>query len=386
MILFTLLLIYAGTVIAASVTMMFAIALYPSAKRWGETIGFNELERDFFLDNRGAFSNANKIPYSEKLTGVYFNVLRRTIDLLIACFWIFLMSPIILIYSVIIFISHKGGPLFERIKIVEPKDNVGFLYQFICRKDHPTFWDRFTTEKGINRILLCIPLLIGDVSISGLSISSYDDNIENCHMDLYDLDRPGIINLAIVLGYKSNNNRYLCDKYYLSHKNIKFDLYMLLSALAVDYTGQDKLDVEASNFQKNVKEVYARVDINRDDYDIPREATGEDGELKESIEVEGIKDSARQCLRCKKILPHIKSLRFCPYCGQSVLPVGIRVGRGRTLMIPVSSKGHHAIVKAPLRAKPKYYNRVRKNNHNHSSYKPDFNEMPKQHVKEDMQE
>jgi len=174
--------------------------------------------------------------------------LKRALDIIVSLLGLFILSPIILIVSLIIKLDSPG-PAFFRQKRIGKDNKIFVIYKFRTMKiDTPDVAKEVLLNKGISSYMTRIgpflrkslideiPQLInvlkGDMSLVGprpALYNQYDLTEMRTKVGVHTL-RPGMTGWAIIVGGEDLNldEKVKADEYYLKNMSFVFDLKIIL--------------------------------------------------------------------------------------------------------------------------------------------------------------
>lgn len=174
--------------------------------------------------------------------------LKRALDIIVSLLGLFILSPIILIVSLIIKLDSLGFVLIKQ-KRVGINNKIFIMYKFRTMKigtpevakeillkngldSYLTWVGRFLRKTLIDEIPQLINVLKGDMSLVGPRPALYNqyDLIEmRTKVGVHTL-RPGMTGWAIIVGGEdlSLNEKVKADEYYLKNMSFMFDLKIIL--------------------------------------------------------------------------------------------------------------------------------------------------------------
>jgi O-antigen biosynthesis protein WbqP len=174
--------------------------------------------------------------------------LKRALDIIVSLLGLFILSPIILIVSLIIKLDSPG-PVLIKQKRVGINNKIFVMYKFRTMKigtpevakeillkngldSYLTRVGRFLRKTLIDEVPQLINVLKGDMSLVGPRPALYNqyDLIEmRTKVGVHTL-RPGMTGWAIIIGGEdlSLNEKVKVDEYYLKNMSFMFDLKIIL--------------------------------------------------------------------------------------------------------------------------------------------------------------
>ena len=174
--------------------------------------------------------------------------LKRALDIIVSLLGLFILSPIILIVSLIIKLDSPG-PVLIKQKRVGINNKIFIMYKFRTMKigtpevakeillkngldSYLTRVGRFLRKTLIDEVPQLINVLKGDMSLVGPRPALYNqyDLIEmRTKVGVHTL-RPGMTGWAIIVGGEdlSLDEKVKADEYYLKNMSFMFDLKIML--------------------------------------------------------------------------------------------------------------------------------------------------------------
>lgn len=181
--------------------------------------------------------------------GIYARYLKRLLDFLLSFFAVAVLSPILLLLTIVGTIVMKGNPFFvqERPGKIDPKTGKEKIFKLVkfrtmtCEKDKDgnllpddkrlTPYGLWLRKSSLDELLELINILKGDMAIVGPRplLTKYIPLYTNHQRHRHDV-RPGLTGLAQVNGRNllSWEDRFQMDVYYVSNITFLFDIKILI--------------------------------------------------------------------------------------------------------------------------------------------------------------
>ncbi|MCC8075534.1 MAG: zinc ribbon domain-containing protein [Clostridiales bacterium] len=287
MVLAVIVIVFAVLIIFALGVIIFTSALYPNLKKWIKRLKTQVCKEEKLWDEK-PFLGTDLVDIISSLVTRSF---KRIVDIVIGLTWLVVMSVIMIFFLIVIRIYHGKKKMLKKVQIYGYKNKKTYIYRYFCDESNLTFWDDIIIRMGLDGLFCCIPLIKGDISFLGLSFTRYDNASEN-HRSIYNIEKPGIINLAFILRCTNEYEKFCCDVFYLNHKSIWFNIRMVLSVFVVSH------DIQLEGREKKSK------NETDDEINVAREATATKRAKNRLV-----------CPHCAAILPEGGDVNFCPHCG-----------------------------------------------------------------------
>lgn len=172
-----------------------------------------------------------------------YQIVKRIFDLFFAIILFILLSPILLIISIIIKLTSKGPVIFKQLRIGKNKQFF-YIYKFRTmrintpivaskkiKEDYVTKIGKFLRSTSLDELPQLINVIKGDMSFVGYRpLIPEEDHIHEFRnkLEVYYI-KPGITGWAQINGrnliYDDDKAKY--DYYYLINRNFLFDLKIL---------------------------------------------------------------------------------------------------------------------------------------------------------------
>ena len=178
---------------------------------------------------------------------IYEKYVKRTFDVIFACVFLFLLSPVLLLTALlvriklgapVIFRQARGGLCGREFMILkfrtmaDKRDGEGKL---LPDSERTTRFGRFLRRTSIDELPQLFNVLAGEMSLVGprpLIPNEKDMHYLRKTLEVYDAS-PGITGLAQVCGRDrlSDNRKAECDAIYVSNMCFSCDLYIIVSTV-----------------------------------------------------------------------------------------------------------------------------------------------------------
>ena len=177
---------------------------------------------------------------------MYKNIVKVLIDFIIAIFLLLILSPLLVIVTVLLAIANKGKPffiqsrpgknekIFKIIKFKTMNDNKDSKGNLLSDEKRLTNLGKFMRKTSIDELLQIFNVLKGDMSFIGPRPLLIE------YLDLYSFEqkkrhliKPGITGWAQVNGRNaiSWNEKFKLDVFYVQHISFLLDLKILFQTI-----------------------------------------------------------------------------------------------------------------------------------------------------------
>jgi lipopolysaccharide/colanic/teichoic acid biosynthesis glycosyltransferase len=177
---------------------------------------------------------------------MYKNIVKVLIDFIIAIFLLLILSPLLVIVTVLLAIANKGKPffiqsrpgknekIFKIIKFKTMNDNKDSKGNLLSDEKRLTNLGKFIRKTSIDELLQIFNVLKGDMSFIGPRPLLIE------YLDLYSFEqkkrhliKPGITGWAQVNGRNaiSWNEKFKLDVFYVQHISFLLDLKILFQTI-----------------------------------------------------------------------------------------------------------------------------------------------------------
>ena len=239
----------------------------------------NENYIEKYVDIEG---NIRERKYIEKIKMIIFAGTKFMLDRVLAILGLILLSPIILIISVLIKIDSKG-PIFFKQERTGKNGEDFYVYKFrtmvesndvhdFSIKDQYTRIGKILRKTSLDELPQLYSIATGKMSFIGPRpwIPDYYDNMNEHQRHRYDV-RPGLTGLAQVMG---RNNISIFDKIeydltYIKNYSLMQDLYIVILTIKAVFTasgadaGKETIKNELDDLKKANKKQQNNIKYNK---------------------------------------------------------------------------------------------------------------------------
>lgn len=197
---------------------------------------------------------------------MYRNYFKRFIDFIVSLLVLIVLSPILLIISVLLTIFHKGagifftqrrpglhGKIFEVIKFKTMKDTRDVYGNLLPDKDRATPIGKFIRTTSLDELPQMINVLKGDMSLIGPRplLEEYLPLYSKEQARRHDI-RPGITGLAQCSGRNnlSWHEKFELDVWYVDNVSLKTDINIIFRTLKKVIFREDIVSKETKKIGK----------------------------------------------------------------------------------------------------------------------------------------
>ena len=182
------------------------------------------------------------------------NIIKNTTDIVFALFLLILLSPIFLIFSILIYFD-LGRPIFLKQKRGGLKREPFYIIKFRTMKNEGdtsmssendkrriTFFGSFLRKYSIDELPTLVNIIIGDMSFVGPRPLLFEyDNLYNEFQKKRFLVKPGITGWAQINGRNqiSWDKKFELDIWYIDNKSIFLDIKIILITISKVFFNRD---------------------------------------------------------------------------------------------------------------------------------------------------
>lgn len=171
--------------------------------------------------------------------------MKSIFDILLAIITITMLSPVLVIVTLLIIILERDTPFFTQERIGKDKSPFTIFKYRTMKQGEITQLGKILRRTGIDELPQLFNILLLDMSFVGPRPLTVEDIVRLGWDDEYYEKRwnvrPGIVGLAQLSPVCHKKMSWFYDKVYILKMSPMLDLKILCSAIAIPFVGKDKV-------------------------------------------------------------------------------------------------------------------------------------------------